>query len=173
MKKSRKKGEIDKKKKKEFVIALIFILVLVAIFLISKFAITGKSVNNIPSEVKIYPLSASERAKVVNAIESSEFIKDMPKTGIVSLRFFNFNNTEKIWQDGFLIGKNKILTQGKPDIYLSLHSKYISELNDNNLCELIRTANNNGDLGFYSERNEAILLIKYAGMLKYRKCFGF
>ena len=170
MKKRRKRKKVEKKK---LLILSIIILVIVAIILINKFYITGKSVNNIPSEVKIYPLSASEREKVVKTIESSEFIKDMPKTGIVSLRFFNFNNTEKIWQDGFLIGKNKILTQGKPDIYLSLHSKYISELNDNNLCELIRTANNNGDFGFYSERNEAILLIKYAGMLKYRKCFGF
>lgn len=168
----KKRKKINKKKKKTLLILCFLILVILVIFLISKLPITGKSVNNIPSEVKIYPLAASEREKVVEVVESNEMLKDMPKTGIVSLRFFNFNKTERIWRDGFLIGKSGILSEGKPDIYLSLHSKYISEL-DNNLCELIRTANNNGDLGFYSERNEAVLLIKYVKMLKHRKCFGF
>ena len=161
------------KKKKELIIALIFILVIVAIILIKEFVITGKSVTSKTQEVKIYPLSASERIKVASIIESSEFIKDVPKKGIISLRFFDFKEGERIWQDGFLIGKKGILNEGKPDIYLSLHSKYISQLNNDNFCETIRKANQNGDLGFYSEKNEAILLIKYVGMLKHRDCFGF
>ncbi|MBU4117082.1 MAG: hypothetical protein KKG94_04995, partial [Nanoarchaeota archaeon] len=72
-----------------------------------------------------------------------------------------------------LISDGQLLSNGKPEISLTLHSKYISELNENNLCEIVKKANNNRDLGFYSENSKAKLFIKYAGMLKHRDCFGF
>ena len=72
----------------------------------------------------------------------------------------------------FLIGNNQLLNEGEPAMYLYLHSKYISEINNNNLCSVIKKAKDNGDLGFYSEYNKASLMIKYAGMLKHRGCFG-
>jgi len=54
-----------------------------------------------------------------------------------------------------------------------LYTKYISELNGVNLCEIIKQANKNGDLGYHTEYNKAILLIKYSSLLKHRDCFGF
>ena len=149
------------------IIVIIFLLV----FIFSKFSSTGKVVNN--NQVEIVPLSPEEKQKVIQTILSSEFIKDVPKKDPIALVFFDFANGQKIWQDGFLIGQNQLLSQGEPSIYLTLHSKYIYELNNNNLCEIIKKANNNGDLGFESEYNKARLLIKYSGMLKHRDCFGF
>jgi hypothetical protein len=46
-------------------------------------------------------------------------------------------------------------------------------LNGSNLCDVIQQANKNGDLGSESKYSTMNLLIKYAGMLKYRDCFGF
>jgi len=164
------------KKKIILITGLIFIVV-IALFLINKVYLTGKTVEtgkgSQQTQVTITPLSSSEHMQVQKVLESSEFIKDMPKSGIISLRFFNFADGERIWQDEFLIGKNGILGSGEPDFYIILHSKYISELNENNLCEVIQKAKTNGDLGTYSQKSTASLLFKYAGMLKYRKCFGF
>lgn len=70
-----------------------------------------------------------------------------------------------------MIGHNQLLTSGKPEVYLSLHSKYITELNENNLCEVIKKANENRDLGFNSDSNKASLLWKYKSMLAHRDCF--
>lgn len=131
---------------------------------------TGRSVS---SQVKITPLSYEEKSKVIQTIISSEFIKDVPEKYPVALRFFDFEDGQKIWQDGFLIGHNQLLTSGEPEIYLALHSKYIAELNKDNLCEVIKKANENRDLGFYSDSNKASLLWKYKTMLSHRECFGF
>jgi len=131
---------------------------------------TGKSVS---SQVKIIPLNPEQRSKVMQVLTTSEFAKDIPKKSPISLTFFDFVNGERIWQDSFLISDGQLLSNGKPEISLTLHSKYISELNENNLCEVVKKANNNRDLGFYSENSKAKLFIKYAGMLKYRNCFDF
>ena len=159
-----------KNKKRVIIIIGIIIILIISIFLIiNKFSSTGKSVQ----QIKVVPLSSGQREKVTQFLLSSEFTQDMPKKQSISLRFFDFKDGKRIWQDSFLIGKNQILSEGDPAIYLILHSKYISELNQENLCDVIKKAKVNGDLGFYSEYNKARLLIKYASLLKHRKCFGF
>ncbi|MFH1151753.1 MAG: hypothetical protein ABIJ14_00335 [Nanoarchaeota archaeon] len=152
--------------KKRVSIIIAIILVIISIFLFNKFFPTGKGITS--SQVDIVPLSSEEKAKVQQVLSSSEFVKDIPKKESISLRFFKFENNQRIWQDGFLIGNNQ-----EPSIQLYLHSKYIYELNNENLCEVIKKANENKDLGFYSEFSKARLLLKYASMLKHRECFGF
>ena len=167
-----KKRERDRKRTAIIIISII--LFFIALLLIKKFYVTGKYVTgkSVNEQITIVPLSYSENGKVEGILESSQFIRDMPNKGIISLRFFKFENGERVWQSGFLMGKNAILNSGNPDIYLSLHSKYIPELNKDNLCEVIGKAKNNGDLGYYSDKNKASLMLKYAGMLKYAKCVG-
>lgn len=117
-------------------------------------------------------LSSGEVDKIRETILGSDFISDLPKDGVISLTFFTFCNGERIIQNNFLIGKNQILNSGTPDIYLTLHSKYISELNGSNLCDVIPRANANGDLGAYTDLGTTQLMMKYSSLLKYRDCFG-
>jgi hypothetical protein len=163
--------------KKEKWIFPITTIITIVITLLIFFAVqqkpTGKSVNTNQVEIKQVPLSSEEAQKVANTILSSEFIKDVPEKNPVALVFFKFENGERVWQSGFLIGNNKLLTEGTPSVTLTLNSKYISELNGNNICDIIKEANKNGDLGFESSYGTASLLLKYAGMLKHRACFGF
>ena len=134
---------------------------------------SSSSINtNTNLQVKYAPLTPEEIAKITNAILSSEFIKSIPEKDPISLTFFKFENGERIWQNGFLIGKNQLLTSGTPGINLILHSKYISQLNGSNLCDIIQQANKNRDLGSQSDYSTMNLLMKYSGMLKYRDCFG-
>ena len=157
-------------KEKIIIIAAIIVLIIItSFFIINKKISTGKIVTQ---QIKITPLNSDERKGVMQNIISSEVIKDIPEKYPISLQFFSFENGEKVWRDGFLVGKNKFLTKGEPAVYLTLHSKYISELNQSNLCEVMQKANKNGDLGFYTKYNKASLFVKYATLLKYRKCFG-
>jgi hypothetical protein len=117
-------------------------------------------------------LTVEEVSKVRNAILSSEFIGALPDNGIISLQFFNFENGQRIWLNKFLIGKNQILTSGTPEIFITLHYKYIEGLTATNLCETIQTANTNGDLGAWSDLSDTRLALKYSSVIKYRSCFG-
>jgi len=159
------------KNKKRVIAVSIILLVVIFGIAYSKLHTTGKSI--VSQEVTIVPLSSSEIEKVTTTILSSEFIKDVPEKYPIALRFFDFEGGQRRWRDGFLIGANKLLSEGEPAVYLSLHAKYISELNNENLCEVIKRANENRDLGFDSKYNKASLFIKYSGMLKHRGCFGF
>ncbi|MBU2616695.1 MAG: hypothetical protein KKB79_01800, partial [Nanoarchaeota archaeon] len=71
------------------------------------------------------------------------------------------------------IGRGQLLQEGEPSIYLSLDAKYIPYLQNYDICDVVKEANANGDLGFDSDYGKARLLLKYSGMMKYRDCFGF
>jgi hypothetical protein len=182
------------KTKKSVIIFVIILIVLIGtIFLVNSFK-TGKAIDSnseenkevknstsnqqaknteTNQEPKMIPLSQEEKEKVIQTITNSEFIKDIPEKSPIALTFFSFKENRRILHDTFLIGRNAIISKGTPSIYLSLHTKYISEFNENNLCEVIQKANKNHDLGFSSNYNTASLLFKYAGMLKYKACLGF
>lgn len=158
------------KYKKEIIIVGVIILIVLMIFLFDKFQSTG----NVTFEpgIKTVPLTALERDKVTQTLLASEFIKDVPKNNPIALKFFKFENGQRVWQDEIIVGKDQLLTSGKPSIYLALHSKYISQMNNNNLCDVIKKAKANGDVGFYSDYNKLSLFVKYTSMLEHRGCFG-
>jgi hypothetical protein len=164
-----------------FVIALTFSVLIKTDAFVSKTsspAPSGQSTvhastSGVSSQPTYIPLTSAEKEKVANTILSSEFVKAIPNDNPISLTFFKFQNGQRIWQDKFLIGKDQLLSSGTAGIKLTLHSKYIEQLNGNNLCEIIKQANKNRDLGFESSYSKITLLMKYAGLLKYRDCFGF
>jgi len=156
-------------KKRVFLIIAIIAIILVGIFLFNKPTPTGNGIQN----VEVIPLSPEEREKVFQTVSSSEFIKDIPEKNPIALTFYSFEDGQRIWREGFLINNNGFLSEGEPVVYLTLHTKYISEISEGKLCETIKKAKKNGDLGFHSEYNKARLLIKYTSMLKHRGCFGF
>jgi hypothetical protein len=172
--KKTKEGKIKKKvfNKKVLIILGLIILLAIGIFIIikdKKPEVTG----NAGAQVQITPLSSEQINILAQNVLSSEFIKDLPNNGAIALQFYDFVNGERVWQNGFLIGKDGFLNQGQPDIVLIMHSKYISQLDGTNLCDIVKAAQTNGDMWVETEQNEAKLLLKYSGMLKYRDCFGF
>lgn len=127
--------------------------------------------NTTPARTE--PLPAIDRQQVIETIEQSPFTQDVPKKGVISLRFYKFDEGERVWQDRFLIGPGTILSSGEPDLSIIMHSSYIGELQTRNLCDVIQEAQRNGDFAVDLKRNKAILLAKYAGMMEHRSCLGF
>ena len=162
-----------KLKKKWIIIGIASTLVIIVAILLSIFYKPSEKNTMVPGEYRYVPLSQVEIEKVATTIVSSEFIKDVPKNNPVALTFFDFDEQGRVWQDSFLIGRDQLLSEGEASVSLALHSKYISQLDRTNLCEVIKEANKNGDLAFNSKYGKAKLLVKYAGMMKHRDCFGF
>ncbi len=158
----------------------IYIVILAAVILIAaSFFVLGEKAAEKSSVVKTNnppivhsSLSQAQIEKVTDAILSSQFIKDVPEDNPVSLTFYTFQNGERVWQNSFLIGNNQILQSGTPGVSITMDSKYIFELNSTNLCDIIKEANKNGDLGFASNYSTSTLFLKYITLLKDQSCFG-
>jgi len=144
---------------------------LFAMYSFALFTGTGKATSTTQQgEIRTSPLSQAQVEKVAQTLVESEFIKDVPAKNPIALQFYTFDQIGRVWQNGFLIGENQLLSEGNPGIQVIMHSKYISEMNKGNLCEIIGKANRNGDLDFQSDSNKASLLIKYSSLLKYKGC---
>ena len=159
-------------KNKKIIIGLAILIVILGVIIkITIFPSTrgGGSVQ----QFEVVPLSEDERTKVAQVLISSDFMEDVPAKNPIALTFYDFQDGQQIFRDTFLIADGEFLSEGEPVIYLYLPSRYISEFDGDNLCEITTLARNNGELGFHSESNKAMLFIKYAGLLKYRDCFGF
>ena len=151
------------------IVAVLIVLIFFGILLFQKMQTTGNAVES--GKINFQQLSSTQRQKVVQEVLSNQLLKELPEKAVISLRFYDFKNSERIWQDEFLLGKKGFVDRGVPDFYLIIHSKYISEFN-NNFCEVLGRANQNRDFGFYTEQNKAKLFLKYASVLKYRKCLS-
>lgn len=159
-----------KKHKKWLIASGILVLLVVLLIVVPKL---GKSGVGGGGQVEIVPLSQEQINLVGYTVLSSEFIGDLPSKGAIGLQFYDFEGGERIWQNGFLIGKGGFLNSGTPDLVLIMHTKYISSLDGTNLCEVVQAAQANDDMWVESEESNAKLLLKYSGMIKHRNCFGF
>lgn len=173
-------------KKKVLVTGVLVLLMIAGIFLFNRFNETGSVTQNGErwsvtqnvgigagaQNMEVVPLSPVERQVVVDAVLKTEFVKDIPEDEPVAIIFYDFETGERRLRDGFLINNKGFLSEGTPTVYVYLHSKYISELGQGDLCSVISQANKNGDLGTYSDYGNARLLLKYSGMLKHKSCLG-
>ena len=125
--------------------------------------------------VQVVPLSNEDRQTIFNSFSSSDIVSTIPEKYPIAITFFSFDDQgNRIIRDSFLINKNGFLSDGNPEVYISIHVKYIGKLaSGEDICSIIKEANKNGDLAFHSNDNTVSLLLKYHGLLKYRDCLGF
>jgi len=166
--------KLNKNKKRWVIASGIVILIVIAVIVIPKLGKSEAPAGGGGGEqIQIVPLSAKQINILGQNVLSSEFIGDLPNKGIIGLRFYDFVEGQRIWQSGFLIGKDGFLSSGSPDLVLIMHTQYIASLNEMDLCGVIQSAKANGDMWVESELSDAKLFLKYAGMMKHRDCFGF
>lgn len=126
------------------------------------------SQKNMPGEIK--PVDYSN---FISNLLANEMISSIPKNGVLSLTTFNFNSGEREIEKTFILKKDLAYEGSESaDIYINVHSKYVTQLNTNNLCDVLKRANANGDFGAWSELEDSSLVWKYKSMLKYRDCLG-
>jgi hypothetical protein len=101
-------------------------------------------------------------------------IQDLPEGKSLYLQTFSFSSGTRVWEKSFIVGKST-MKEGKLDnaeVTLTLHSKYVNQITSSNLCDILRTANKNKDLGFESSLDYVSLAWKYSSLMKYKSCFS-
>lgn len=109
-----------------------------------------------------------------NIIENNEMIQSLPDSGVLLLSFYNFYTGERTWEKSYILTKGNA-EEGSTDDYdikMIMASKYLTVLNENNLCDVIKTAKANGDFASQTEKSTLSLGWKYKGMFEYKDCLG-
>lgn len=107
-------------------------------------------------------------------ISRNKMIQDLPKDGVLELSFYNDELGWGNWERVYTITKGEV-REGEAqnyDINLIMNSKYLSALDENNFCLIVRTAKNNGDFSSETEMSTFSLGWKYKSMMNYKSCLG-
>jgi len=101
-------------------------------------------------------------------------IQDLPKKAILTLSFYNFDKGEREWERTYVLTKGEVKegTIDQADIKLIMASKYLTVLNNNNLCGLIQHAQNTGNFASESSLSKTSLIWKFKSMMEYKDCLG-
>ena len=134
----------------------------------------GSNSNSEPRpEPRYEPLEDLQVELIEEVVSNSEFIADIPEDNPISIEFFYFDEGQRVWQDEFILADGSIQESGDPLIDLTMHSKYIDNLeNGDNICDIVKAANENRDLGFDSKLSESKLAWEYKGLIQHKECFG-
>lgn len=153
---------------KFIIIAIIFIFLALSLFLLlcPKTNLTGNAIST--------PTLKINYSNFEKEVAKNYIILALPTNSKAVLQFYNITNGKKQLESSFILGKSNV-TKGSlenPDITLSLNSNYLKELTNNNFCQVIQKAINNGDLGVEMGLSEISLAWKYKSVLRYAGCFG-
>jgi hypothetical protein len=130
---------------------------------------TGQATRNAP------PATNIDYNNLISFLKTTKFVEDIPSDSTLLLTFYNFNTGSRQIEKSFIIKKGSAEegTIGDPDLTISIHSKYLDELNSQNFCSTVSKAKRNGDLGYSYEMSTAKLAWKLKSLNKHKACFGF
>lgn len=151
-------------------VCILAIVVFLYFYIFVDFGGENSSVNNV-ANVTIVSVNYTNFATEVS---KNYVIEALPENSLILLKFYNFSSGERVWETSYVIKRSSVKegTIDNPDITLLLSSKYLEGLTNTNFCDIIKSAKNNGDLGFETEKSTAGLAWEYKSVLKYKSCFG-
>lgn len=172
-------ARIRKMKLRVLIFALLMI-VFVAVLTVERNAIMAREVSEQVSEDKTQTGGAGKKAasnvKASDKLKfeelsfdssnllKSDFVSDLPSNAVIELKLGD--NYYSVTSDAVSLGR-----PANPDLTISLPQSYGGQISGD-LCETIRKANKNRDLGIEMHASEMALAWKYRGMLKYKDCLS-
>jgi hypothetical protein len=169
------------------VLSIIIIAVIVGIIFLLNYYSKEKINNNKEGSYQTQNAGSTQQKEVVyravteedyknfkEILAKNSLIQDLPGDAKIALQFYNFNSGEREWEKSYVLTKGEV-NEGvinDYDIRLIMHSKYLTILDENNLCNVIQRAQNNNDFASETAMSTASLLWKYKGVLKYKSCLG-
>jgi len=152
-----------------FIVLFCLVLILGVMFQSPK--ITGNVVKENSEEININYDNFAE------VLSENKIVKDLPKKAIFLFSEYGNSNSSK----KYLIEKSKI-TEIKEieesekisevDFEVSINSKYLDELTNNNYCGILSEVIDNDDFRVDLYKGKWGLFWKYKRMIKYKDCFG-
>jgi hypothetical protein len=137
---------------------------------------TGQAIGSISEDSNIREVNIGY-SNIEKELSRSGLVQNLPKYSIILLRFYHFENGERIWEKHYIIKKDEVQETDNfnkyADITLSIDSKYLKELTNENFCETIKRANENGNIEVETGLSNAVLIWRFKSMYEYRDCLGF
>jgi hypothetical protein len=166
----------------EIIIIIVLIILGIWYFYLGGITFSGKAVS---ATAQTYKLPASvesnnnqhsspDYSSLLINLPKNQMIQDLPEGKSLYLQTFSFSSGTRVWEKSFIVGKST-MKEGKLDnaeVTLTIHSKYVNQITSSNLCDILRTANKNKDLGFESSLDYVSLAWKYSSLMKYKSCFS-
>ena len=116
-------------------------------------------------------------SNIEEQFSQNQMITELPESSSILIQFYNFNTGEREIERMYLLKKSDVKEVSSADQYsdiiISLNSKYLSKLTDQNLCQVVQEARNNGDMSTETDLSTTSLLWKFKSMTEYRDCLGF
>jgi len=136
---------------------------------------TGMAINPVVNDL-LSPAVSIGYYNMEEELSKNSVVQALPDNSVLLLKFYNFNSGERAWEKAYIIKKGVATETSnfdeKADVTLFIHSKYLQELTNKNFCEITKKANQNGDLGSYTELSSMALAWKFKSMYKYKDCIG-
>lgn len=179
-----------------FILIILIIVLLVLIFYFYVFKETSTKIDSEDSKTSNVNTSSSVQEKldvynpdncnlsqdIYNLPDFKKFedfllkqqiVKDVPKKGKISLKFYHFVGDCRKWDKIYLLNNGKIEeNNAKADIEIWMPTNYISKIQEKNLCDTIAEAKTKGDFGQSVNVDNTKLMWTYKGLLKYKNCLG-
>ncbi len=109
----------------------------------------------------------------INSILESDFLEDLPEDAKISIQFYNFDSGQRELEKIFALSKNSVKESAQSsDIKILMHSKYIPNFSEKDICQIIKEAGQNNDIGFETDMPQSSLIWKYRSMIKYKDCLN-
>ncbi|MEK6945457.1 MAG: hypothetical protein AABW63_01555 [Nanoarchaeota archaeon] len=180
----KKEKEKQKKSKKLLIVLIVVLLVIGAAYAYDKYikkeapkkqSTTSQSSGTSTSKPVVYRVATQEDYKnFAEILQKNDLINKLPDDSKIVLAFYNFYTGERTWETLYILSKGKV-EKGMLDDYdikLIMHSKYITILNENNLCNVIQLAQRNGDFASETQASKLSLAWKYKSIMDYKDCLG-
>ena len=166
---------------KKKILIIIGVIVIILGVLVINAKITGNSVFSMFSGSEEKQINEGKTVQMTVTkenlglyFEQQEIVKDLPKDAVIGFAFYSFSNGERVWEEKYTIRKGSVVKKDysneNPDMIIYMHSRNFNLFGD--VCNAVKTANKNGDLGYDIKISKASLLWKYKKMMGYRECFG-
>jgi hypothetical protein len=155
---------------KNLKLKIVFICILILLVSLGVYSLLPKKIQKSVSS----PTIAVNYSNFEKVLSKSSMIKDLPNEGEILLKFYNFNTGERVFEKTFLLKKERIVETEQKDseIIILLHSKYLKELTNKNLCNIFKKANLAGDLSIETNLSKTSLSWKFKSMIKYLECLS-
>ena len=123
------------------------------------------------NQVTVSPIKVNY-SNIEVQLSNNSLINAIPPNEEVSLKFYNFNSGNRSLEKSFVLKKGSLVEgNGKADIELWIHSKYLDELTNQNFCEVLKEASQNGDLSIETNLSSTSLAWKFKSMYGFKDCF--
>jgi len=152
--------------KKQIIVSIIFLIII----FFSAYSTSQATGNVIQGETQTILLTKQNLPLYLN---QHQIVKNLPKSATIGFQFYRIQDGQRIPEEQYLLKNKKVeLKETKdqnPDITISMDSRYFHLFGD--LCNAIKTANQNGGLQYEVKISKTTLLWRYKSMIKYKNCF--